>query len=142
MIKRVYARFMPAQCYCAVLRGAARKVTAMYDDALAPVGVTIAQFRLLRLVERAPDPLSLTELGRVAELDRSTIGRNVKLLQRMDLVRIVPGGDQREATVMLEEAGRLTLRDATPLWHGAQRRIEAALGPETALRLHSLLQTL
>ncbi|MFL5331628.1 MAG: MarR family winged helix-turn-helix transcriptional regulator [Geminicoccaceae bacterium] len=133
---------MPSPCYCAVLRGAARKVTALYDEALAPVGLTLAQFRLLRLVERAGDPPSLTELGRVAELDRSTIGRNVRLLQRLGLVRVVPGGDQREATVALEEAGRRALHKATPLWDGAQRRIEAALGPDAAARLRSLLQSL
>ena len=140
--KRVYTRFMSSQCYCALLRGAARKVTAMYDDALTPVGVTLAQFRLLRLIERAPGPLSLTELGRVAELDRSTMGRNVRLLQRKDLVRIAPGGDQREATVSLEEAGRQALRDATPLWSDAQRRIETVLGTDTARQLQILLQSL
>ena len=133
---------MSSQCYCALLRGAARKVTAMYDDALTPVGVTLAQFRLLRLIERAPGPLSLTELGRVAELDRSTMGRNVRLLQRQDLVRIAPGGDQREATVRLEEAGRQALRDATPLWSDAQRRIETVLGTDTARQLQTLLQSL
>ena len=133
---------MSSQCYCALLRGAARKVTAMYDDALTPVGVTLAQFRLLRLIERAPGPLSLTELGRVAELDRSTMGRNVRLLQRQDLVRIASGGDQREAAVRLEEAGRQALRDATPLWSDAQRRIETVLGADTARQLQILLQSL
>ena len=106
------------------------------------MGVTLAQFRLLRLIERAPGPLSLTELGRVAELDRSTMGRNVRLLQRQDLVRIAPGGDQREATVRLEEAGRQALRDATPLWSDAQRRIETVLGTDTARQLQILLQSL
>ena len=133
---------MTAPCYCAVLRGAARKVTAMYDEALAPVGVTLAQFRLLRLIERAPQPLSLTELGRLAELDRSTVGRNVRLLQRQGLVRTAPGGDQREATVRLEEAGCSALRLAVPLWSGAQHRIETVLGTDAARQLHTLLQSL
>ena len=70
---------MKNECYCATIRDAARKVTAIYDAALAPVGVNAAQYRLLRSIERAA-PLSLTELGRLTELDRSTIGRNVKLL--------------------------------------------------------------
>jgi DNA-binding MarR family transcriptional regulator len=103
--------------------------------------VTIGQFRLLRLVERAPGPLCLTELGRVSELDRSTIGRNVRLLQRLGLVRFVPGADQRESAVALEDAGRRVLREAAPLWDRAQRRIEAALGPQTAPKLRSLLQS-
>ena len=48
----------------APLRGFVRKVTAMCDDALAPARLTLAQFRLC-----------------MVELDRSTVGRDVGLLQ-------------------------------------------------------------
>jgi len=43
---RVYARCMASICYCAALRSAARKVTAVYDDSLASTGVNLAQFSL------------------------------------------------------------------------------------------------
>lgn len=133
---------MAGQCYCAALGVAARKLSALYDDTLAPVGITVAQFRLLRLVARAPARWSLTALGRVAELDRSTIGRNVRLLQRLGLVRMVTGADHRETAVELSEGGGRTLREAMPLWNAAQRRIEALLGADTAAQLRSLLQSL
>ena len=123
------------------LRNAARKATAIYDDALAPAGITIAQFRLLRILERS-EPLSLSDLGRHAELDRSTIGRNMRLLERMGLVRMASGADQREALVGLTEAGRSALATAGPLWDGAQERIEASLGADAEARLHALLQAL
>lgn len=132
---------MPSECYCATLRAASRKVTALYDAALEPVGVNLAQFSLLRNIARAA-PVSLTELGRRTSLDRSTIGRNVRLLQRMGLVRIEPGLDQREATVDLDGRGREALERAAPLWDEAQRRIEARLGPAGAEGLRSLLQAL
>lgn len=76
-------------CYCDVLRAATRKTTAIYDAALAPAGVNLAQFSLLRKIQRAGS-VSLSELGRLAALDRSTIGRNVRVLQRMELVRVTP----------------------------------------------------
>ena len=139
--QRVYTRFMAGECYCAALRTAARKATAIYDAALAPAGVNLAQYRLLRVIARAA-PLSLTELGRMTELDRSTIGRNVRLLQHMGLVRIAPGTDQREATVVLEEAGARVLREGGPLWDKAQRRIESSLGRKPAAQLRTLLQSL
>ena len=139
--QRVYTHFMAGECYCAALRTAARKATAIYDAALAPAGVNLAQYRLLRIIARAA-PVSLTELGRMTELDRSTIGRNVRLLQRMGLVRIAPGTDQREATVVLEEAGSRVLREGGPLWEEAQRRIESSLGREPAAQLRTLLQSL
>ena len=66
-------------CYCAALRKATRRLTAAYDAALAPVGVNLAQFSLLRTVSRH-GPLSLTDLARRMELDRSTVGRNVKVV--------------------------------------------------------------
>ena len=131
---------MAGECYCVALRKAARKVTSLYDAALEPTGVNLAQFSLLRTIERAA-PVSLTELGRMTELDRSTVGRNVRLLQRMGLVRVAPGADQREATVALGEPGLEILRRAAPLWDEAQRKIEASLGPAAA-QMRRLLQSL
>lgn len=132
---------MARQCYCAVLRAASRKVTAQYNAALAPAGVHLAQYSLLRTIEREA-PLSLTRLGQLVELDRSTIGRNVRLLQRMGLVNLGAGTDQREAMVTLTEAGRDVLQQAAPRWEEAQRAIERTLGTTTAEQLRSLLQTL
>jgi DNA-binding MarR family transcriptional regulator len=138
---RVYARVMVSICYCDVLRTATRKTTAIYDAALAPAGVNLAQFSLLRKIQRA-DSVSLSELGRLAALDRSTIGRNVKVLQRMALVRVTPGEDHREATVTLGERGLAVLREAAPLWDEAQRRIEAKFGGDGAAQLQALLAAL
>ncbi len=118
---------MLRQCYCIAIRAAARKATSIYDAALAPTGVTIAQFSLLRSIERAT-ALSLTELGRMSDLDRSTVGRNVKVLERMGLVKVAAGLDQREATVTLDEAGHNVLRGARHFGmtcKGRSRRVSA-----------------
>jgi len=124
-----------------VLRKATRKTTAIYDAALTPAGVNLAQFSLLRKIQRAGS-LSLSELGRLAGLDRSTVGRNVKVLQRMGLARVAPGEDHREATVTLNEKGLAVLREAAPLWDAAQRRIEDKLGEGGPDRLRALLVAL
>ncbi len=132
---------MDTPCYCAALRAATRKMTALYDEALAPAGIGLAQFSLMRRVERA-GAVSLTELARLAKLDRSTVGRNVKVLERMGVVSETTAADQRETAVALTEAGRETLRRARPLWQDAQRRIEAAIGAERAETLRVLAQSL
>jgi DNA-binding MarR family transcriptional regulator len=131
---------MAGECYCAALRKATRRVTALYDVALQPIGVNLAQFSLLRTIARVA-PVSLTELGRLTELDRSTIGRNVRLLRGKGLVQVERGAGQREATVVLDEPGSEILRRGAPLWDGAQRKIEASLGP-VAVHLRALLQAL
>jgi DNA-binding MarR family transcriptional regulator len=128
-------------CYCASLRVAARKATARYDAALETVGITVAQFSLLRRIERA-EPVSLTELGRLAELDRSTVGRNVRVLAGLGLVRLEAAEDQREAAVSLAAAGAAALLHATPLWEKAQHDIETLLGAEGAGALRALANRL
>jgi DNA-binding MarR family transcriptional regulator len=128
---------MKTACYCAAVRSAARKTTALYDSILEPGGVTLAQYSLMRKIERA-GTVSLTKLGQLAELDRSTVGRNVKALEALRLVRSRPTQDQREAAVRLTPAGAEALQRAAPLWEEAQRRVEAALGAADAAELRTL----
>jgi DNA-binding MarR family transcriptional regulator len=132
---------MDTTCYCAAVRTAARKTTALYDAILEPAGVTLAQFSLLRKIKRA-GTASLTGLGRLAELDRSTIGRNVRALEKLRLVSMALAEDQREAAVRLTPAGARVLRVGAPLWDEAQRRVEAALGSTGAAQLQTLAHNL
>ena len=133
---------MPSEtCHCIVLRQASRKVSSYYDEALAPLGVNIGQFSLLRNIRRL-EPISLTELAGKVELDRSTVGRNAKVLERMGLIVIKPGKDQREAVLTIAEPGRAVLREGAPLWDGVQDAIEARLGPDGARQLRDLLAAL
>ena len=128
-------------CYCTLLRKATRKLTSIYDDALAPVGVNIAQFSLLRNVERG-EPVSLTELGQRIELDRSTVGRNVKVLIKSGLIASSKGKDQREAMLVLTDNGRRVLADGDSLWEAVQSKVEQVLGSNGIKELHALLQAI
>lgn len=128
-------------CHCILLRKAARKVSSYYDDALAPLGVNIAQFSLLRNLARS-QPVSLTDLAARVELDRSTVGRNVKVLQRMGLVKIGHGEDQREAVLTLSVGGRALLDQGAPLWDGVQEDIDRRLGADGSTQLQALLAAL
>ena len=128
-------------CHCIVLRKASRRVSSYYDEALAPLGVNIAQFSLLRNINRMA-PVSLTDLGQRVELDRSTVGRNAKVLERMGLVDIRPGKDQREATLTVTDAGQAVLKEGAPLWDGVQASIESRLGADGAEQLRRLLAAL
>ncbi|MBK5570329.1 MarR family winged helix-turn-helix transcriptional regulator [Ensifer sp. SSB1] len=130
-----------SRCYCILLRKASRKLSSLYDDALEPIGINVAQFSLLRHIERG-QPISITELGRQTELERSTVSRNIKVLEGMDLVATSAGADQREAVVELTDNGRNILQDGAPLWQGAQDKIEAKLGVEDTAKLKELLQAL
>ena len=132
---------MSAPCYCVLLRKTSRKLSAAYDAALAPLGINIAQFSLLRHIRRA-GALSVTDLAAKVELDRSTVGRNVKVLQRMGLVAARPGADQREALLALSPEGARTLEAAEPLWDQVQADLDARLGPARMTQLQDLLAAL
>lgn len=130
-----------SRCYCALLRKATRRVTSVYDDALQPIGLNLAQFSLLRHIAR-DEPISMTELGRKIELERSTVSRNVKVLEGMGLAATGSGKDQREAIVELTESGHRILVDAAPLWQAAQDKIEGRLGADATAQLEDLLLAL
>ena len=120
---------MKIPCYCAALRVAARKTTALYDEELAAVGINLAQYSLLRQIERA-GTVSLTELGRLAELDRSTVGRNVKALQGLGFVGL--GSPRISARRRWRDTGRNRRAAAGRLRFG--RRLSAVSKPRWAPR--------
>lgn len=130
---------MSNPCFCILLRQAARKSSSVYDRALAPLGINVAQFSLLLKIARAQS-ISLTELARLADLDRSTMGRNAKVLQRMDLIEQTSGEDHRETHIALTSTGRDVVERGGPLWDQAQEEIEAKLGSEGVEQLLTLLR--
>jgi DNA-binding MarR family transcriptional regulator len=132
---------MTGPCYCILLRKASRRLSARYDDALAPLGINIGQFSMLRNIHRK-QPISLTELGAIMELDRSTVGRNTKILERMGLVTSAIGEDQREALLSLSERGESLLEKAEPVWENVQVELDAKVGERSAEELRRLLEIL
>src|SRR6266853_1185276 len=112
-------------CACTSLRRATRLVTAAYDRTLAPSGLRVTQFSILRTLGRL-GPLTITRLAAEAALDRSTMGRNLDPLERRGLVRIEAGHqDQRERVVHLTAAGEAAVESALPCWRAAQARVAA-----------------
>jgi DNA-binding MarR family transcriptional regulator len=129
-------------CVCATLRRAARAITAAYDAALAPSGLRITQFSILRRLARL-GPLPVTRLAAEAALDRSTMGRNLNPLERRGLVRIKVGNaDQRERIAHLTAAGEAAIAAALPHWRKAQARIAALVQPSAIAELAEQLDAL
>jgi DNA-binding MarR family transcriptional regulator len=103
---------LTSECICTHLRRAARGVSRHYDEALAGFGVNVAQFSLLRHLQRLDRP-SITSLAEAMGLERSTLGRNLRVLEAEGLVRLADGDDQRNRLVLLTEAGRARLKRRT-----------------------------
>src|SRR3954469_8883577 len=88
------------RCTCFNLRKAARAVTQMYDEFLRPSGLRSTQFSLLMLI-RGEGPIRITDLAERAVMDRTTLKRNVELLEREGLARVEAGEDARVREVRL-----------------------------------------
>ncbi|AZL67479.1 MULTISPECIES: MarR family winged helix-turn-helix transcriptional regulator [Pseudomonas] len=132
---------LTSECICTHLRRAARGVSRHYDEALAGFGINVAQFSLLRHVQRLDRP-SITSLAEAMGLERSTLGRNLRVLEAEGLVCLADGDDQRNRLVLLSEAGKARLEAAHPAWQQAQQQLVEQLGEGQRDELVRLLERL
>ena len=129
-------------CHCTTLRYAAQTLTEVYDRVLAPSGLKVTQYVLLRTILQEEVEPSITDLAQKLGSDRSTIGRNVRILARDGLVSLGNGSDRREHTVRITQKGRATESLATPLWEKSQAAVEETLGRDQLKTLRALLSQL
>ena len=127
-----------AACACGRLRRATRALTQLYDDVMAPSGLRLTQFSLLRTLAREGTS-RMSDLAKILLLDRTALSRNLDPLVLRGFVAIVPGRDARTREVSLTRAGEKAIRGAEPHWKRAQARVAAELG---TTKLNSLIATL
>jgi DNA-binding MarR family transcriptional regulator len=141
---RVYTYIMKRMfpCHCTTLRYAAQTLTEVYDRVLAPSGLKVTQFVLLQSILEGEAEKSITDLAQKLGSDRSTIGRNVRILARDGLVSLSRGSDRREHTVHVSQKGREAVSLANPLWQKAQTAVTDTLGPDQLKMLKTLLSQL
>src|SRR6202790_3565321 len=129
----------PADCNCLALRQATRHVTQFYDQCLTPVGVRATQYSILARLNRK-GPLAINALAAELVMDRTTLGRNIRPLQRDGLIAVGPGkSDRRSKELRLTDAGAARFRAALKAWREAQARFETAFGVKRAKELRGLL---
>jgi DNA-binding MarR family transcriptional regulator len=116
-------------CACFNLRKTARAITKLYDDALRPTGLRATQFSLL-ITTTMLGSVTVTRLAEIGVMDRTTLTRNLKPLEKKGLIRVVPGDDQRTRIVNLTTRGQEVLTKALPLWEKTQARVIEELGRE------------
>jgi DNA-binding MarR family transcriptional regulator len=129
-------------CTCGSLRKASRRLSQLYDAALAPVGIKSTQYAILNEVDRGSldGPVTMCELATAMVMDRSTLGHSLKPLQRDDLVKLrLSADDKRKRYVELTQQGRSILRRARRLWRQAEGRFEKIFGKEPAAELRAVL---
>lgn len=130
----------PGDCNCFAVRSAARHVSQLYDQFLAPTGLRTTQFSILAGLKRK-GPLTINGLAEAMVMDRTTLGRNILPLQRDGLITIVPAASDRRAKALhLTKAGDKRLKAARERWAKAQTQFETTFGSKRAADLRALLR--
>jgi DNA-binding MarR family transcriptional regulator len=122
-------RLINSRDCCFNVRKAARAVTQYYDHCLEPAGIRATQFTLL-VSMASVSARTLTEMASTLIMDRTTLTRNLKPLEKLGLISTIEPRDKRSKAYALTDKGRETLTKGIPLWQAAQTKIISGLGQE------------
>jgi len=125
-------------CTCGRLRRAARALTQLYDDAMAPAGLRVTQYSLLSTLS-SQGAMRITDLAKRQLLDRTALSRNLDPLVERGLVAVAPGRDGRTREALITAKGTAALRRASPYWTRAQASVAERIG---RAKLDTLIATL
>ena len=126
-------------CSCNMMRKSARKITQFYENSLREAGIKPTQFSILAALANS-GPIQLTQLADRLVLERTSLTRNLNVLERNTWIDIQPGEeDSRQRVVSLTRNGYKQLDHAIPYWQKAQKAIAKDMGQGTITGLRSTL---
>jgi len=116
-------------CACFNMRRAARLVTQRFDRAFRDSNLTANQFSVL-MASYSQEDILLTRLAKILGMERTTLSRNLSILERRKMVSIAMGADRRERRIAITKKGITLLERTLPLWQRAQNEVVDLVGPE------------
>jgi DNA-binding MarR family transcriptional regulator len=135
-------RRMRAMCACNRLRRSARGMTQVYDAGMGPSGLKVTQMPILVALGAGGDQ-PVTALAAALGLDRTTLTRNLRLLEERGLACTRPHEDDaRVRMVSITPAGAQELSAALARWEQVQARVEERFGAQRLRALYDELEAL
>jgi DNA-binding MarR family transcriptional regulator len=125
-------------CTCSELRKAARAITLLYDDALKSSGLLSTQFGVLQIICDIVS-IRISDLAGKLGMDRTTLTRNLSVLERQGFIEISQGKDHRTRIVTATQKGRSAVAKAILLWNKIQYNVKQEMGESS---WHELMQNL
>ena len=127
-------------CVCFNLRWVTRAVTQFYDAEMRRHGIRPTQGTILASL-KTKDSWNMAELSDWLGMERTTLVRNLRPLQRDGLVQISGGGRGNRVELAITAKGRKQIEKLTPAWKSAQRAAVKALGEKRWSAILSDLET-
>ncbi len=117
------------ECLALRIRRLDRSLSRIYDDALRPHGLTIAQLGLLTALTLT-GPIQPGKLGDILDLERSTLSRNVARMLRKGWISAAAAKDGRSQLLSISQRGEDLLGEAFSAWRRGQKQAMELLTPE------------
>lgn len=116
-------------CVCFNLRWVSRVITQFFVAELGPHGLLPTQTPILAALSAKPSA-GMAELSDWLGMDRTTLVRNLRPLERDGLVKATGKGRGKKVSLALTPKGRAALQKFLPDWRVAQQKVVNTLGPE------------
>jgi DNA-binding MarR family transcriptional regulator len=127
-------------CVCFNLRRATRAVTQFYDAEMRRHGIRPTQGPILTAL-MSKDSWNMAELSDRLGMERTTLVRNLRPLQRDGLVQAVGGGRGNRVELAITAKGRKQMEKLAPAWKSAQSAVVKTLGEKRWSAILSDLET-
>lgn len=129
-------------CACNQIRRSSRAITQLYDATVAASGLKVTQAPILVGLATAGD-VPLTALADALGLDRTTLTRNLKVLEQRGLVSTREHEDDaRVRIVSITAEGSRVLAGTLARWEQVQSKVEQRFGRERLRALYGELAAL
>jgi len=120
---------MATDCLGFRIRRLNRVVSAYYDNGLRPYKAKLSQINLLIIVWRFEN-ITPSELSKIAQIDTSTLSRNLERIIARGWIQSTPSADGRSYHLSVTTDGKKMLKKIYPAWKEAQKKTEKLLGNE------------
>jgi DNA-binding MarR family transcriptional regulator len=127
-------------CVCFNLRWVTRAVTQFFDAEMRRHGIRPTQGALL-LSLASKESWTMADLSDWLGMDRTTLVRNLRPLQRDGFVKAVGGGRGSRVELSITAKGRKKVEEGLPTWRSTQRAVVKTLGEERWAAILSDLET-
>jgi DNA-binding MarR family transcriptional regulator len=119
------------QCTYFHIKKLDRIIYSFYDKVMAGANVSPHQFSLLNSIYLAEKKLTITEFAKILAMDRTTLTRNLKLLEKNGFIKISASQqDSRRKVFHLTDKGEKTLKQGLSVWKKAQKAFIKKVGVE------------
>lgn len=112
------------ECFCITARGLANRLTQLYDQRLETCGLKVTQYSVIKKIVKQPE-ITVSELATQCQLDRTTLTRNLYVLEKNGWIEFTEGSDRRQKRVRLRSEKANAFQAACATWAQLQNELNA-----------------